>query len=95
MFWAAFGYNKRTNLVPLFGDPDSARGGVTSRQILSCLQEYLPTILKPSNIFMQDNASTHTARIVQDWLSEFTQEHNVELLDWPPYSPDLNPIENA
>ena len=34
------------------------------------------------------------ARIVQDWLREWAQEHGVELVDWPPYSPDLNPIEN-
>ena len=24
-----------------------------------------------------------------------TMKKNVKLIDWPPYSPDLNPIENA
>ncbi|KAK5658052.1 hypothetical protein OQA88_2608 [Cercophora sp. LCS_1] len=44
---------------------------------------------------MQDNASTHTCKLVQDWLVPWCQENGVELLDWPPYSPDLNPIENV
>lgn len=77
------------------GDPDSPRRGVTAHVILTMLQSELPTILEPGNIFMQDNASTHTAHSVQNWLREFGQENGVHFLDWPPYSPDLNPIENV
>ena len=33
MFRAGFGYNTRTGLVPLDGDPESLRGGVTSMVI--------------------------------------------------------------
>jgi hypothetical protein len=40
--------------------------------------------------FQQDNASCHTARPVYDW---FTEE-DMEVLDWPACSPDLNPIEH-
>jgi transposase len=39
---------------------------------------------------LQDNAPTHTSRAVQQWL----HNHGVSCLDFPPYSPDLNPIEN-
>ena len=47
-------------------------------------------ILDHDSIFMQDNASIHTAWIVRGWLAD----NAVELVDLPPYSPDLNPIEN-
>lgn len=51
-------------------------------------------ICGPGTVFLQDNAPTHTARVVQDFLSEFASAHGITILDWPPYSPDLNPIEN-
>jgi transposase len=94
MFWGAFCGSNRTSLTPLLGDPNSARGGVTARRILQCLQENLPTIAEPGLVFMQDNAPTHKAHIVQNWLISWAPEHGLELMDWPPYSPDLNPIEN-
>ena len=94
MFWAGFAVGRRTSLIPLFGDEDSVRGGVTSRQILECLQENLPTIAEPDYFFVQDNASTHRARIVQSWLTGWPRDHGIYLVAWPPYSPDLNPIEN-
>jgi hypothetical protein len=45
----------------------------------------------PRYIFMQDNASIHTAHSVRDWF----RNAGLKCLDWPPYSPDLNPIEHA
>jgi transposase len=94
MFWGAFSYSNRTALTPLLGDPNSARGGVTGAIIKACLEEQLPTIASPGSIFQQDNARTHTARVVQQWLRPWAEENGIELLDFPPYSPDLNPIEN-
>ncbi|KAM8708535.1 hypothetical protein ACLKA7_015503 [Drosophila subpalustris] len=41
--------------------------------------------------FQHDNAPIHTARSVKSWI----QDQKVDLLDWPPYSPDLNIIENV
>lgn len=41
--------------------------------------------------FMQDNAPLHTAKIIKNRF----HEHGIPLVDWPPYSPDLNPIEHA
>ncbi|KAM4061295.1 DDE superfamily endonuclease [Hirsutella rhossiliensis] len=95
MFWGGFSFNRRTSLTPMLGDPDSARGGVTARRVLETLQESLPTIAEPGYTFAQDNASTHTAAIVQAWLGCWVEENRVDLVDWPPYSPDLNPIENV
>lgn len=94
MFWGAISFDNRTSLYPLVGDPESKRGGISSRTILACLQEQLPTIAEPGLIFAQDNAPTHTAYRVQSWLQEWARENGVLLVAWPPYSPDLNPIEN-
>ena len=41
-------------------------------------------------IFQHDNDPKHRARSVQNWLDE----QPFEVLDWPPQSPDLNPIEH-
>lgn len=40
--------------------------------------------------FQHDNNPKHTAKVVKDFLSN----ESVRVLDWPPCSPDLNPIEN-
>ncbi len=40
--------------------------------------------------FMQDNASCHKSKRTLQWF----KDHNLTLLDWPPQSPDMNPIEN-
>ncbi|ORD95314.1 TCB1 [Hepatospora eriocheir] len=40
-------------------------------------------------ILIQDNDPKHTSRLVSNWLDE----KEIQVLDWPPQSPDLNPIE--
>jgi len=42
-------------------------------------------------IFQQDNAPPHRATRVKEWF----RENRIEVLDWPSYSPDINPIENV
>lgn len=41
-------------------------------------------------IFQHDNCTVHTARRTVEWL----QAQNINVLDWPSRSPDINPIEN-
>jgi len=41
-------------------------------------------------IFQQDNAPCHKARSV----TELLKESDISVMDWPPQSPDFNPIEN-
>ncbi len=37
-----------------------------------------------------DNDPKHKSNLVQGWLNV----KGIDRLDWPPYSPDLNPIEH-
>jgi transposase len=94
MFWGAVCGLKQSSLAPLIGDPEAARGGITGRRIMDCLEEHLPTVAEPGDTFIHDNVPNFTARIVQSWLRDWAVENGVNLTDWPPYSPDLNPIEN-
>ena len=58
------------------------------------VQDHVVPIIQNSGFdrdtFMQDNAPFHKAKVVMSYLSE----HDFEIMDWPPQSPDLNPIEN-
>jgi transposase len=72
------------------------KGTVNAELYLEVLKDELAmTIneqrLDPSKmVFMQDNASVHTARKVMDYL----QDQRYSVMHWPAHSPDLNPIEN-
>jgi DDE superfamily endonuclease len=44
-------------------------------------------------IFQQDNARPHSAKLTQQWLSNTAVQHNFTIMQWPPNSPDMNPIE--
>ena len=58
------------------------------------VQDHVVPIIQNSGFdratFMHDNAPCHKAKVVMSYLSE----QDFEIMDWPPQSPDLNPIEN-
>ncbi len=44
-------------------------------------------------IFVQDGAPSHSSNLVQDFLRENLHRRHVRKEDWPPKSPDTNPLD--
>jgi hypothetical protein len=101
MVWACFTGER---LGPLIVCEEGGIGAVEYEEILydglfSLIDDLLEPPEDPNTIrvadentflFMQDNAPCHKATEVL----EFLEESNIPVMEWPPQSPDLNPIEN-
>ena len=89
MFWACFSGSKKGPC--LFWEKDW--GTITKE---SYCERIVPLVhgwmrLSPGLLFMQDNAPSHAAQYTLDELSE----RDIHVITWPPFSPDLNPIEKV
>jgi transposase len=102
MVWGCFSANKLGPLLT-FG-----KGGINSTDYITTLKtgllpfiERLNGLKQPSNdsiavatmgeyIFQQDNAPIHAST----QTNRFFQSHHLTVMNWPPNSPDLNPIEH-
>jgi len=72
--------------------PSVAVEGATDREVFeSYLQEVLAPSLRRDQIVVMDNLSAHKGERVR----ELVESMGCKLLYLPPYSPDLNPIEEA
>ena len=90
MVWAGIWVGGRTELVIMERDPDSRTGrGYTTNSYLNALEEGFLPHYEPGTIFQQDNARIHTSLGAREWF----EEHGIWVEEWPPHSPDLNPIE--
>ena len=87
MVWGAFSLHHRTPLYHVQGNLTALR---YRDEILRPLA--VPTLqhIGPAAIYQDDNARPHRARLVNDFL----QQSGVNRMEWPAFSPDLNPIEN-
>lgn len=91
MVWAAFsGALGRSSLYVMDRDPESKKGGYSARSYLKVLEENIPRCWDFGLTFIQDNAPIHCAKVTKKYFRDL----GIGLLEWPPYNPDLNPIEH-
>ena len=95
-FWAAFGINWRSELFILpVKDEDTGKGWRLNgeRYVEECLTPAFVKVMKERGfIFMQDGARAHTCCVSKDHLEKKKINY---IKNWPPRSPDLNPIEQV
>jgi transposase len=82
--WCGIAYGRRTQLHIIRGNVNAIK---YRYEILS---PHLPFLQQHNLILQQDNACPHVVRICTAYL----QAHNIDVLPWPAFSPDLNPIEH-
>ncbi|UYV80621.1 MBOAT7 [Cordylochernes scorpioides] len=85
MVWGAIAYDSRSPLLRIQGTMTAHR--YVDDVLRPVTLPYLQGV--PNALYQQDNARPHTARISQQALQD------VQMLPWPPYSPDLSPIEHV
>jgi len=94
MVWGAFWDTGRSSLYIMDRDFESAKHGYSAKLYLEVLEaEVRPMFIEldPGYLFIQDNAPIHCANTVKQWFIDM----RISIVErWPPYSPDLNPIEH-
>ena len=87
MVWGGVSQHHRTEPVVIAGNLNAVRyrEDILLPHVVPFLQAH------PDMTLQHDNATSHTARSVQDFL----QDRNVSVLPWPAKSPDLNPIDHV
>jgi transposase len=87
MFWGCISSVRVGRLISIEGNMN----GESYKQILeNNLAQSFGGIANRSLYFQHDNAPIHTSKVVKDYVTK----KRIKVIDWPPYSPDLNPIEN-
>ena len=85
--WGGVSQHHRTELVVIAGNHNTVcyREDIVLPHVVPFPQAH------PDMTLQHDNATSHTAPSVHDFL----QDRNVSVLPWPAKSPDLNPIEHV
>ena len=85
MVWGGIAHGITSQLIIVAGNMTAVR---YRDEILRPVA--VPLVQQRNLILQQDNARPHVARVCQDFLAN----NNIAPLAWPPYSPDLTPIEH-
>jgi hypothetical protein len=91
MVWGAFWDLGRSNCYILDRDFESKKDGCSANSYLEVLNAEVEPIfedLDEGYMFMQDNASIHTAYKVRDW---FIERRIITITDWLPLLPGSEP----
>jgi hypothetical protein len=97
MMWAAIGYNYKSPIIfidtTIDRDEGKAQRLTAEGYKLKCLvqSKVIEHCLANKRVFMQDGARIHTANTVLNYLEKSKKVMFIK--QWPPHSPDLNPIE--
>lgn len=89
MVWGCMGWQGVGRLAEVEGKMDA-------EQYVAILEDHLLSSIEESGvgdeevIFQQDNDPKHTSKRAQIWM----EDNHITLLDWPPQSPDISPIEH-
>ena len=89
MVWGCMGWEGVGRLAVV-------EGKMNADQYVSILEDNLLPSLEESGffvedvIFQQDNDSKHTSKKATKWF----EDNDINVLDWAPQSPDINPIEH-
>jgi transposase len=91
MVWGCIWGRNKGPLIPIFEKRVNrwAYIGILEDGLLDAYQEVHDTIGDP--VFQQYNAKIHTAADTMQWF----EEHNIQIMEWSPNSPDHNPIEHC
>lgn len=79
----------RLHFVP---DETKINAGNYTGKLLPLLLEDCQNLLQHDFVFQQDGAPAHTARQTQEWLATNCPDF-IGKEEWPPNSPDLNPLD--
>jgi len=90
MIWGCFVGDIKSPLVALRRKHNADAYVRVLRETLIPFIQTLPPQLQRDFIYQQDNAKIHTAHISM----QFLQDNAITIMEWPPNSPEMNPIEH-
>jgi len=92
MIWGCFWGKKKGPLLLITqgNTTKTRRTRLLRRHLIRVIHQMLACGIHDFH-FRQDNAPVNKAYSVMDWL----EANNIDVLEHPPYSPDLNPIEHV